>query len=189
MENRITGKAFVLGDDIDTDQIIPAEYLVYNPSDPQERPYFGMYAMAGVPAEQSGLPDGHTPFVKEGQFKSEYTIVIGGKNFGCGSSREHAPLAIAEAGVPLVVAEYYARIFYRNSINGGYLLPAECDARLCEEIRTGDELHADIEACTLENRTTGKTYSLKELGEVKPIIEAGGAFEYARQTGMLAKRP
>jgi 3-isopropylmalate/(R)-2-methylmalate dehydratase small subunit len=185
MENQITGKAYVLGDDIDTDQIIPAEYLVYNPSDPQERAYFGMYAMAGVPIDKAGLPEGHQPFVEEGQFKSPYRIVIGGKNFGCGSSREHAPLAIAEAGAPLVVAEYYARIFYRNSVNGGYLMPAECDDRLCEHIRTGDELEADIEAGTLVNRTTGKTHQLKPLGEVKPIIEAGGVFEYARQTGML----
>jgi 3-isopropylmalate/(R)-2-methylmalate dehydratase small subunit len=185
MENRITGKAFVLGDDVDTDQIIPAEYLVYNPSDPNERPYFGMYANAGVPVDQSGLPDGHQPFVEEGQFKSPYRIVIGGKNFGCGSSREHAPLAIAEAGVPLVIAEYYARIFYRNSVNGGYLLPGECDERLCELVRTGDELDVDIEAGTIKNLTRGTEHQLRPLGEVKPIIEAGGVFAYARQTGML----
>src|SRR5688500_16594608 len=105
METLITGKAFVLGDDVDTDQIIPAEYLSFIPSDADERKYFGMYAMAGVPPAQSGLPEGHRPFVPKGQFKSEYTIVIGGRNFGCGSSREHAPLAIAEAGAKLVVAE------------------------------------------------------------------------------------
>ena len=123
MEKVITGKAFVLGDDLDTDQIIPAEYLSFNPADADERKYFGMYAMSGVPVAQSGLPHGNVRFVEEGQFKSAYTIVIGGKNFGCGSSREHAPLAIAEAGGKVVVAEFYARIFFRNCVNGGYVLP------------------------------------------------------------------
>ena len=118
MQNVITGKAYVLGDDIDTDQIIPAEYLAYNPSDPEERKYFGMYAMVGVPKAQAGLPAGNTPFVPEGEFKTEYTVVIGGKNFGCGSSREHAPLAIAEAGATVVVAEFYARIFGADDPRG-----------------------------------------------------------------------
>jgi 3-isopropylmalate/(R)-2-methylmalate dehydratase small subunit len=187
MQNRIVGKAFVLGDDIDTDQIIPAEYLVYNPSDPDERPYFGMYAMSGVPPHQSGLPEGHLPFVREGEFKSDYTVVVGGKNFGCGSSREHAPLAVAEAGVPLILAEYYARIFYRNSINGGYLLPGEVPERICQQVRSGDELEVDVEAGTIHNHTTGQDHKLNPLGEVKPIIEAGGVFEYARQSGMLSR--
>lgn len=185
MHSVITGKAFVLGDDIDTDQIIPAEYLSYNPSIPEERKYFGMYAMSGVPIHQSGLPKGSTRFVPEGQFKSPYTIVIGGRNFGCGSSREHAPLAIAEAGAKVVIAEFYARIFFRNCVNGGYVLPCESTQRLVEEVRTGDECQVDIEKGTLINRTTGKTYQLKPLGDVKPIIDAGGVFAYARQSGML----
>ncbi len=185
MASVITGKAFVLGDDIDTDQIIPAEYLSFNPSDPAERKYFGMYAMAGVPPTQSGLPTGRVRFVAEGQFKSPYTVVIGGRNFGCGSSREHAPLAIAEAGATVVVAEFYARIFFRNCVNGGYLLPCESTQRLVEEIKTSDEVEVNIDAGTLVNKTTGKRYSLKPLGDVKPIIEAGGVFNYARQTGML----
>lgn len=187
MQNLIAGKAFVLGDDIDTDQIIPAEYLSYNPSDPAERKYFGMYAMSGVPPAQSGLPAGRTRFVPEGQFKSPFAIVIGGRNFGCGSSREHAPLAIAEAGARVVVAEFYARIFYRNCVNGGYLLPCESTQRLVEEVRTGDECQVDIDAGQLRNLTTGKTYALKPLGDVKPIVEAGGVFQYARQTGMLQR--
>jgi len=187
MSEKITGKAYVLGDDIDTDQIIPAEYLSYNPADPEERKYFGMYANCGVPKGQRGLPDGNTPFVEEGEFTTEYTIVIGGKNFGCGSSREHAPLAIAEAGAKAVVAEFYARIFFRNCVNGGYLLPLECRARLIDEIKTGDECEIDVEAGTLTNQTQGKSYSLEPLGDAKPIIDAGGVFEYARQTGMLGE--
>src|SRR5271167_1102306 len=156
----IRGKAFVLGDNIDTDQIIPAKYLAYNPSDAAERKYFGMYAMDGLPAGQSGLPYGDRRFVPVDSFKSEYTIVIGGKNFGCGSSREHAPLAIAEAGATCVVAEFYARIFYRNSVNGGYLVPLESKTRLIDQVCTGDELIIDIPAKTLTNATTGDRWEL-----------------------------
>ena len=103
MENVIHGKVFVVGDNIDTDQIIPAEYLSYNPSIPEERKCFGKYAMSGVPITRSGLPGGHVPFVESGEFTSKFGLIVGGRNFGCGSSREHAPLAIAEAGVRVVV--------------------------------------------------------------------------------------
>ena len=182
----IRGLAFVLGDDVDTDQIIPAEYLAYNPSDPEERRFFGMYANVGVPKGQSGLPDGNTPFVREGEFKSDFKIVIGGKNFGCGSSREHAPLALAEAGAEVVVAEFYARIFFRNSVNGGYLLPMEAPVRLCDgAIETGDECEVDLAAATITNLRTGESYALNPLGDVQPIVDAGGVFAYARQEGML----
>jgi len=184
-ESPIRGRAYVLGDDIDTDQIIPAEYLSFNPSDPKERPYFGMYAMAGVPQAGAGLPGGHEPFVPEGEFKSPYRVVIGGKNFGCGSSREHAPLAIAEAGVQVVVAEFFARIFYRNCVNGGYLLPCECGNRLTEAIATGDEVEVDVETGTLVNHRTGDAFDLLPPGEAKPIIDAGGIFHFARQEGMI----
>jgi 3-isopropylmalate/(R)-2-methylmalate dehydratase small subunit len=187
MESTIRGKAYVLGDDIDTDQIIPAEFLSYNPSDPEERKYFGMYAMAGLPKGQLGLPSGDIRFVPEGEFKSEYTFVIGGKNFGCGSSREHAPLAIAEAGAQVVIAEFYARIFYRNCVNGGYLLPCESVERLVEKVKTGDDLEVDIEAGTVTNHTQGTTYQVKPLGDIKPIVDAGGVFAYAKANGMLAE--
>jgi len=185
MPTTIKGKTFVLGDDVDTDQIIPAQYLSFNPADAEERKYFGMYAMTGIPPKQSGLPGGHTRFVPEGGFKSEYTIVIGGKNFGCGSSREHAPLAMAEAGAKVVIAQFYARIFYRNCVNGGYLLPCECSQRLVEEISTGDQCEVDTDAGILTNLTTGKQYNLCPLGDAKPIIDAGGIFDYATQTGMI----
>src|SRR5688572_1213479 len=136
MESVITGRAYVLGDNIDTDQIIPAQYLSFNPSLPEERKFFGMYAMSSVPEGQRGLPAGNIPFVHENEFKSDFQIVIGGKNFGSGSSREHAPLAMAEAGVKCVIAEFYARIFFRNSVNGGYLIPFESQERLVEKIRS-----------------------------------------------------
>ena len=83
------------------------------------------------------------PFVRE-RIQKRFQIVVGGKNFGCGSSREHAPLALAEAGVKCVIAEFYARIFFRNSVNGGYLVPLESTERLVEKIRTGDELEVHL---------------------------------------------
>lgn len=186
MEAVIRGKAYVLGDDIDTDQIIPAEYLSYNPSMPEERKYFGMYANVGVPKGQKGLPAGDIPFVESGKFKSEFQIVVGGKNFGCGSSREHAPLAIAEAGAAVVIAEFYARIFFRNCVNGGYLLPYESIDRLIEgAVDTGDEIEIDTTKDELRNLTKGTTHKLNPLGDVKPIVEAGGVFAYAREEGMI----
>lgn len=181
----IRGKAYVLGDNVDTDQIIPAKFLSYNPSDPAERKYFGMYAMDGLPPGQMGLPDGNIPFVKPDEFKSEFAIVVAGKNFGCGSSREHAPLAIAEAGVRVVLAEFYARIFFRNCINGGYLVPYETLERLVEKTHTGDELVVDVKRNMVSNVTRKTEHKLAPLGDVAPIIEMGGVFEYARQAGML----
>jgi 3-isopropylmalate/(R)-2-methylmalate dehydratase small subunit len=185
MESVITGKAYVLGDNIDTDQIIPAQYLSFNPSLPEERKFFGMYAMSSVPDGQRGLPDGHLPFMRPNEFKSDYAIVIGGKNFGCGSSREHAPLALAEAGCHCVIAEFYARIFFRNSVNGGYLIPLESADRLVEQIRTGDELEVHLDTQSIVNKTTGRSHQLRPLGDVLPIIEAGGLFPFAKKSGML----
>ncbi len=185
MQSIITGKAFVLGDNIDTDQIIPAQYLSFNPSIPEERKYFGQYALSGVPEGQSGLPGGKTRFTRPNEFHSDFSIVIGGKNFGCGSSREHAPLALAEAGAKLVIAEFYARIFFRNSVNGGYIVPLESAQRLVEKIRTGDELEVHMDKHYLLNKTTGQKHELRPLGDVLPIIESGGVFNYARKSGML----
>jgi 3-isopropylmalate/(R)-2-methylmalate dehydratase small subunit len=188
MNTTVRGKAFVLGDNIDTDQIIPAGWLKLSTTDPEERKLYGKYAMSGVPPQQSGLPQGNVPFIQEGSYRSEYSIIIGGKNFGCGSSREHAPLAIAEAGATCVVAEFYARIFFRNCVNGGYLVPFETDIPLVKEIKTGDELVIDIKKSTLTNVSQGnKVSTLKPLGDVAPIIEAGGVFEYAKQSGMMAR--
>jgi 3-isopropylmalate/(R)-2-methylmalate dehydratase small subunit len=185
MESVITGKAYVLGDNVDTDQIIPAQYLSFNPADPEERKFFGMYACAGVPDVQAGLPKGNTPLVQPNQFKTDYRIVVGGKNFGCGSSREHAPLALAEAGIKCVIAEFYARIFFRNSVNGGYVVPLESEQPLVGKIRTGDELEVHLDEQYVLNKTKNERYTLRPLGDVLPIIEAGGIFDYARQAGML----
>jgi len=185
MQKTVSGKAFVLGDNVDTDQIIPAQYLTYNPAIPAEYKMFGKYALSGVPNAQAGLPKGHVPFHSDDEIVSPYKIIIAGKNFGCGSSREHAPIALAAAGIAAVVAEFYARIFYRNSINGGYLIPLESTKRLVDQICTGDELTIDIPGKLLVNKTTGDRWELQGLGEVEPILEAGGIFNYAKQVGML----
>ncbi len=185
LQPTITGKAYVLGDNVDTDQIIPAQYLTFNPSIPEEYKQFGKYALSSVPPSQAGLPKGHVPFHTTDEFVSPYTFIVGGKNFGCGSSREHAPIALDAAGIKVVVAEFYARIFYRNAVNGGYLIPFESASRLCETVCTGDELRLETAAGKLHNLTTGEVYELKSLGDVAPILEAGGVFPYARKVGML----
>jgi 3-isopropylmalate/(R)-2-methylmalate dehydratase small subunit len=185
MQKIITGKAYVLGDNIDTDQIIPAQYLTYNPAIPEEYKQFGKYALSSVPPDRAGLPKGHVPFHTADEFVSDYKIIVAGRNFGCGSSREHAPIALDAAGIQAVVAEFYARIFFRNTVNGGYLIPFESQERLCDRICTGDELRLDVESATVHNLTTGEKYALKSLGDVAPILEAGGVFPYARKEGML----
>jgi len=185
MKRLLTGSAYVVADNVDTDQIIPAEFLSYNPSDPQERRYFGMHAMSGVPQPQAGLPGGSLPYVEAGNFKSRFSIIIAGTNFGCGSSREHAPLALAEAGCQAVVAESFARIFYRNSINGAYLVPMETTRRLVDSIQTGNELELDTAGAILKNLSTGVAYRLRPIGDVEAIIGAGGLFAYAKSIGML----
>jgi len=185
MEKIFRGKVFVVGDNVDTDQIIPAEYLSYNPADAEERKFFGKYAMTGVPPAESGLPQGNVPFVAEGRFAGEFAVIVGGRNFGCGSSREHAPLAIAEAGCHAVVAQSYARIFYRNSINGGHLVPLETAERLVEKFATGQEVELDTVAGTLTNLASGERCELLPMGDVAEIIEVGGIFGYARKAGMI----
>ena len=185
MDKIITGKAYVLGDNIDTDQIIPAEHLVYSLTDEEESKKYGMYALSGVPLSKAGLPQGNTPFMIDQNFESEYSIIIGGSNFGCGSSREHAPYALQKAGVKAIIAQSYARIFYRNAIDGGFVVPYEISFPLNQEVKTGDILRIDVQKNTIYNDTTFNEHVLNALGEVLPIIEAGGLFQYARTTNMI----
>ena len=185
MEKQITGKAYVLGTNIDTDQIIPAEHLVYSLSDPEESKKYGHFALSGVPQEKAGLPKGKVPFIEGERHLSEYNIIIGGSNFGCGSSREHAPFALNQAGVKAIIADSYARIFYRNAVDGGFLIPLESENDLVSEINTGDQIEINFEKSVLENKTSGKSYQLKSPGAVLPIIEAGGLFNFARDEGMI----
>ncbi len=182
----IKGKAFVLGKNVDTDQIIPAAHLVYSLDDPEERKLYGKYALSGVPSEKSGLPQGNIPLTQDDQTESEFSIIVASDNFGCGSSREHAPACLEIAGIKAIVTPSYARIFYRNSVDGGFLIPFESFDDLSKEVHTGDELEIDQENHVLKNLTQNKEYNIKPLGSVADIVHAGGIFEYARKHGMVA---
>lgn len=138
-----------------------------------------------MPVKQAGLPGGGIPFVAQGKNTSDYGIIIAGSNFGCGSSREHAPFALQKAGIKAVVAQSYARIFYRNSVDGGFLIPLESVESLINKIVTGDIVEIDLQINKLTNKSNGCTYFLRPLGDVLPIIEAGGLFQYAGKKRMI----
>lgn len=179
MAHTVTSPVYVVQDNIDTDQIIPAQYLTLVPTIAEEYQKLGSYALIG-------LPDDSYPqrFVPEGGTKTPYKIVIAGRNFGCGSSREHAPIAMGASGVEAVIADSFARIFFRNCVATGELYPYDSNERLCDILKTGDIATLDFDNDTLT--VNGKTYSLKPLGEVRPVIDAGGIFNYARKNGMIA---
>ncbi|KAL1191144.1 3-isopropylmalate dehydratase small subunit 2 [Cardamine amara subsp. amara] len=175
------GLCFVLKDNIDTDQIIPAGYTTIFPSNQQERDELAAHALSGLPSFHK------TRFVEPGEIKSKYSIIIGGENFGCGSSREHAPVCLGAAGAKAVVAESYARIFFRNSVATGEVFPLESEVRVCEECKTGDTVTIELRdrGGLLTNHTTGKKYKLKSIGDAGPVINAGGIFAYSRKMGMI----
>ena len=177
----IRGAVYVLGDNIDTDQIIPAEFLNLVPTIPEEYAALGSHAMGG-------LPEDCPPFVPRGEQRAPFAIIIAGRNFGCGSSREHAPVALGAAGIRAVVAQSYARIFFRNAVATGELYPLESADRLCDVFRNGDEAGVDLETHELLQVATGTRFALGKLGAVGPVIEAGGLFNYARQSGMIGSR-
>lgn len=152
---KANGKVFVYGDNVDTDVIIPARYL--NSSDPK---HLASHCMEDLDASFAGT-------VRPGD------IIVGGGNFGCGSSREHAPLAIKSSGVSCVIAKSFARIFYRNSINIG--LPIlECP-QAAGKIRQGDEISVDFDSGVIVNQTTGEKYQAEPFPEfIREIIKADG---------------
>ncbi len=183
MQSVFTGPVYVVRDNIDTDQIIPAQYLTLVPTIRAEYEKLGSYALCGLP--ESLYP---TRYVKADQLDSEYPIVVAGRNFGCGSSREHAPIALGSAGCKVVLAESFARIFFRNCVATGELYPCEAVDRLCDLFKTGEVVTVDLDACTVRVEATGKVYSFKPLGDVRPVVDAGGLFNYARKTGMIPAR-
>lgn len=153
------GRVFRFGDNIDTDVIIPARYL--NSSDPKE---LATHCMEDIDKE----------FVNN---VSAGDIIVANKNFGCGSSREHAPIAIKAAGVSCVIAETFARIFYRNAINIG--LPIiECK-EAADDIKAGDIVNVDFDSGVITNETTGKTYQGQAFPEfMQKIIDSEGLVNY-----------
>ncbi len=179
-ESTIRGLVYVLQDNIDTDLIIPACYLNLVPTIPDEYRRLGSHALAG-------LPDSSTKFASNEDGTTPYTIIVAGENFGCGSSREHAPISLGAAGAKAVVAQTYARIFFRNSVATGEIFPLESEQRLCNIFSTGDEAEIDIEKGTITRIADGTTYTLKPAGAVAPVIAAGGMFAYAREIGMIQK--
>ncbi|MCQ2503134.1 MAG: 3-isopropylmalate dehydratase small subunit [Saccharofermentans sp.] len=156
---KVSGKVFKYGDNIDTDVIIPARHLTS--ADPE---HLKAHCMEDLDVTFRDR-------VKAGD------IIVAGKNFGCGSSREHAPVAIKASGISLVIANDFARIFYRNSINVG--LPIlECPEAV-GNISEGDELEADFDTGVITDKTTGKSFCAKAFPEfIKNIMEQGGLVGY-----------
>src|SRR2546426_235035 len=182
MQSVFAGPVYVVRDNIDTDQIIPAQYLNLVPTIPEEYEKLGSYALCGLPESLYS-----ERYVKEGKLDSQYPIVVAGRNFGCGSSREHAPIALGSAGCKIVVAESFARIFFRNCVATGELYPCECRDRLCDALRTGQVITVDLDAATVTVQDSGKVFEFKALGDVRPVVDAGGLFNYARKAGMIGK--
>jgi 3-isopropylmalate/(R)-2-methylmalate dehydratase small subunit len=156
------GRVFKYGDNVDTDVIIPARYL--NTSDPKE---LAAHCMEDI----------------DGSFVSRVTggdVMVAGKNFGCGSSREHAPIAIKASGVSCVIASTFARIFYRNAINTGLAI-LECDEAV-KGIDDGDRVEVDFNSGTIKNLTKGKEYNTEPFPEfMQNIINCGGLIEYIKR--------
>lgn len=156
------GTVFKYGDNIDTDVIIPARYL--NTSDPKE---LASHCMEDIDTE----------FIKK---VKQGDIMVGEKNFGCGSSREHAPIAIKEAGISCVIAKSFARIFYRNSINTGLAI-MECPEAV-DAIKQGDVVDVDADAGVITNATTGETFKAQPFPPfIREIIEEGGLINRTRK--------
>ena len=158
-----TGKVFKYGDNVDTDVIIPARYL--NTSDPKE---LAAHCMEDIDLN----------FAKEVQ---EGDIIVANKNFGCGSSREHAPIAIKESGVSCVIASTFARIFYRNAINIG--LPIlECDQAV-KSIEAGDKLEVNFDTGVIKNLTKNEEYQGEAFPEfMQKIINSNGLIGYIKNS-------
>ena len=155
---KFQGKAIKYGDNVDTDVIIPARYL--NTIDKKE---LASHCMEDIDKE-------FTSKVKDGD------IMVAGSNFGCGSSREHAPIAIKESGISLVIAKSFARIFYRNSINIGLAI-VECP-EAAEAIADGHTVEADLDNGVIYDKTTGATFATKPFPSfIQNIIAAGGLVE------------
>jgi len=162
LNNTFTGRVWKFSDDIDTDQIYPGKYLPLT-----DKAEMAKHAMEGTDRGEEFLKN-----VRPGD------IIVAGKNFGCGSSREHAAIAIKGAGVSIVIAESFARIFHRNCINTA--LPI-LELKEAKEINQGDILEVNIETGEIKNLTQNKTYRAEPISQLeKEIINAGGLLKYLK---------
>ena len=144
-------------DNIDTDVIIPGPYLKIH-----DHKELGKHAMEGIDPNFSQKID-------EGDF------LLTGKNFGCGSSREHAPIALHQVGIRAILSPSFARIFYRNAVDGGYLLPIEIDSAVIDKISDNDELEIDLDNNRIVNLTSSEVFKIKPFPEIiSKIVKAGG---------------
>ena len=159
---KFSGRAWVYGDNVDTDVIIPARYL--NTSDASE---LAKHCMEDI-------DENFVKKIKKGD------MIVAGYNFGSGSSREHAPIAIKASGVSCVIAKSFARIFYRNSFNMG--LPIFESSNAADDIKDADEIEVDADRGVIKNLTTGKIYKATPIPEfMQELINAGGLFGYAKE--------
>jgi 3-isopropylmalate/(R)-2-methylmalate dehydratase small subunit len=156
--NTLKGKIHkYIQDNIDTDVIIPGPYLKIH-----DHKELGKHAMEGIDPNFSEK-------IREGDF------LLTGKNFGCGSSREHAPIALHQVGIRAILSPSFARIFYRNAVDGGYLLPIEIEPNLIEKISANDEIEIDLDNNSIMNLTTNEKYEIKPFPEIiGKIVKAGG---------------
>ncbi|MER3407447.1 MAG: 3-isopropylmalate dehydratase small subunit [Nitrososphaera sp.] len=146
---------------IDTDVIIPGPYLKIH-----DHKELAKHAMEGIDPR---FPEK----VKQGDF------LVAGSNFGCGSSREHAPIALSQTGIKAILAPTFARIFYRNAVDGGYLLPIEIDEEMVKKVSDGDELEINLQENSIANLTRNEKYAMKPFPElIAKIVEAGGLMRY-----------
>ncbi|MFI5283722.1 MAG: 3-isopropylmalate dehydratase small subunit [Candidatus Dormibacterales bacterium] len=161
----IRGRAWKFGNNIDTDQIIPAKYAIYSLDEKE----LGKHAMEGVPDKESWASG-----VQPGD------ILVAGSNFGCGSSREIAPVAIRGAGISLVIADSYARIFFRNAINMGY--PILQSPQAAEAVEDGDELEVDLEQGIVRNFSRGDEYRSEAFPTfMNELLQMGGLVPWVRR--------
>jgi 3-isopropylmalate/(R)-2-methylmalate dehydratase small subunit len=165
----IRGKVWRFGNDVDTDAIIPARYL--NTSDPKE-------------LAKHVMEDADKDFARK---VSAGDFIIAGKNFGCGSSREHAPIAIKAAGIQAVIAKSFARIFYRNAFNIG--LPIFESADASEKVKEGDEIEIDADRGIIRNITTREEYNANPIPPfMQELIDAGGLIEWTKRKLTVGSR-
>jgi 3-isopropylmalate/(R)-2-methylmalate dehydratase small subunit len=167
----LRGRAWTFGVNVDTDQIIPAKYAIYSLDERK----LGEYAMEGVPEKGEGFSKRIAPG----------DIIVAGSNFGCGSSREIAPVAIRGAGISAVIADSFARIFFRNAINMGY--PILQSPQAAEAVQEGDELEIDLEEGIIRDFTRGDEYQAEPFPEfMNELMKMGGLVPWVRKR--LAER-